>query len=403
MMLAMKPCFASLIFAACLAGTCLAAAPTYTRDIAPLLNQRCVECHRAGEVAPMALTSYQEVRPWAKSIRERVVTRVMPPWFADPHYGNFKNDRRLAQSEIDLIAAWVTAGAPEGEAKDMPAPRQFTEGWGIGKPDVVIDYGREFDVPATGVVDYQYFMVPTDFKEDRWIQAAEIRPQHRGQTHHINVFIVEPGKKPDTAPMLTGFAPGVQPLNLEPGTAMLLKAGSTLMFQAHYSPNGTAVKDRSFVGIRFAKEAPKLRSITDRAYNAMFKIPAGDPDYIVKSKWTAPEDVDLSAMLPHMHFRGKSFQFTAVFPDGHEQVLLNVPHYDFNWQLGYELKDPVRLPKGTRIDCVAHFDNSANNKWNPDATKDVRWGDQTFEEMMIGFFLYKVPAQPAAPLTASVR
>jgi hypothetical protein len=196
--------------------------------------------------------------------------------------------------------------------------------------------------------------------------------------------------------MLTGFAPGVQPLNLEPGTAMLLKAGSTLMFQAHYSPNGTAVKDRSFVGIRFAKEPPKLRSITERAFNTTFKIPPNDPDYIVKATWTAPTDVDLSAMLPHMHFRGKSFQFTAVFPDGHEQVLLNVPHYDFNWQLGYEMKHPLKLPKGTRIDCVAHFDNSANNKWNPDAAKEVRWGDQTWEEMMIGFFLYRIPAAETA-------
>jgi hypothetical protein len=386
----MKLGYVGLLISGCAWGA------TYSKDVAPILNQHCVECHRAGEVAPMVFTSYQAVRPWAKAIREKVVTATMPPWLADPHVGEFKNDRRLKQSEIDTIVAWVNAGAPEGDASDLPAAPHFLEGWNIGKPDQIFDYGVDFDVPAEGVVDYQYFKVPTNFTEDKWIEAAEIRPQHRAVTHHINVFILEPGQKPADGAMLTGFAPGVQPLNLEPGTAMLVKAGSILFFQAHYTPNGKAVKDRSFVGLRFAKQPPALRSVTDRAYNALFKIPPGDPNYLVKSSWTAKQDMDLFALLPHMHFRGKDFRYTVVYPDGREEVILNVPKYDFNWQLGYELKTPLHLPKGARIDCVAHFDNSPNNKWNPDPTKEVRWGDQTWDEMMIGFFLYRVPAAASA-------
>jgi len=368
---------------------------TYSKDIAPILNNRCVECHRAGEVAPMAFTSYQEVRPWAKAIKERVLTRAMPPWFADPHYGDFKNDRRLSQHELDTIAAWVADGAPEGDPKELPAKPQFADGWNIGKPDLIIDFGTEFQVPPQGVVPYQYFKVPTNFTEDKWIEAAEIRPQHRSVTHHINVFVLEPGQKTNDGPLLTGFAPGVQPLNLEPGSAMLVKAGSVFLFQAHYTTNGSSVTDRSFIGLRFAKKPPVWRSVTDRAYNAMFRIPPNDPDYVVNASWTAPADVDVFAFMPHMHFRGKSFEYTAVYPDGRREVLLNVPAYDFNWQLGYELKKPIHMAKGVKIECVAHFDNSPNNKFNPDPSKEVRWGDQTWEEMMIGFVLYKVPASPA--------
>src|ERR1700681_3401934 len=230
------------VFTLALSAATLAAAATtekpkvtYSKDVAPILNKRCVECHRAGEVAPMAFTSYKEVRPWAKAIKERVLTRSMPPWFADPHFGEFKNDRRLSRQEMDTIAAWVAAGAPEGDAADLPASPQFLEGWNIGKPDLVIDFGTDYDVPGTGVVPYQYFKVPTNFTEDKWIEAAEIRPQHREVTHHINVFLLEADQKDNNGPLLTGFAPGVQPLRLEPGSAMLVKAGSVFLFQAHYT------------------------------------------------------------------------------------------------------------------------------------------------------------------------
>jgi hypothetical protein len=370
---------------------------TFTRDVAPILFQRCVECHRQGEVAGFAFTSYKEVRPWAKAIKERLLTRTMPPWLADSHFGEFRNDRRLTQQEIDTVVAWVNAGSPEGDPKDLPPLPHYENGWNIGKPDVTFDIGTDFDVPATGVVPYKYFKVPTNFTEDRWVQAAEIRPDQRSAVHHVIVFIQEPGSQSgvggEGSNLLVGFAPGEQPLRLEPGTAKLVKAGSTFLFQMHYTPNGKAVKDRSYVGLRFAREQPKFRAITGRALNFGFKIPPYEPNYEVKSTWTAREDVQLVGFMPHMHLRGKDFQYTLVYPDGRDQVVLKVPRYDFNWQLAYELKTPMSLPKGARIDCVAHFDNSPNNKYNPDPAKEVKWGDQTWEEMMIGWFTYTVPAQ----------
>jgi mono/diheme cytochrome c family protein len=389
-------CAALIASAAAWAATTGATAPTYSREIARILNNRCVECHRAGEVAPMALTSYKEVRPWAKAIREQVATRSMPPWLADPAYGAFKNDRRLTQQEIDAISAWVAAGAPEGDPKDLPPPPQFESGWNIGKPDQVFDIGVDFDVPAQGVVPYKYFRVPTNFSEDKWVQAAEIRPDQRRAIHHIIVFIEEPGKKGgvfsgEGGSLLAGFAPGEPPHIWAPGTARLIKAGSTLVFQVHYTPNGTAVKDRSYIGLKFASQPPAYRAMTGRALNAAFKIPPGDPNYEVKSSWIAKQDIALIGLMPHMHLRGKDFKYTVVYPDGREETILSVPKYDFNWQLAYDLKQPLQLPKGTRIDCVAHFDNSPNNKYNPDPTKEVKWGDQTWEEMMIGWFTYTVP------------
>ena len=383
---------AASAFGANVAGTKL----TYSKDIAPILNNRCVECHRAGEIGPMALTNYGEVRPWAKAIKERVVTRAMPPWLADAHYGEFRNDRSMPQREIDTVAAWVDGGAPEGDPKDAPAVPQFEKGWNIGKPDVVIDTGRDYAVPSEGTVAYQYFRVPTNFTEDKWIQAAEIRPTNRAATHHVIVFVAGPGEKGlggggQEGDLLVGIGPGEQPMIFEPGVAKLVKAGSTFIFQMHYTPNGNAFTDRTYVGIKFAPEPPKYRATVGMAVQFNFKIPAGDPSYEVHSTWTAKKDVDLVSLMPHMHKRGKDFKYTATFPDGRQQVLLNVPKYDFNWQLSYDLKQAMTIPKGTRIDCVAHFDNSPNNKYNPDPTKEVKWGDQTWEEMMIGFFTYITP------------
>jgi hypothetical protein len=377
---------------------------TFTKDVAPILNARCVECHRPGEVAPMVFTSYKDVRPWAKAIKERVILRAMPPWLADPNHGEFLNDRRLSQQEIDTMVAWVNAGAPEGNPKDLPPAPKFEEGWGIGKPDAVIDMGADFDVPAEGTVPYKYFHVPTNFTEDKWVQAAEIRPGHREVVHHVIVFIQEPGKeraaRGDGGTLLVGFAPGEQPVHLQPGTARLVKAGSILLFQVHYTPNGKPVKDRSVVGLKFATEPPKYRAMVANALNFNFRIPPGDPNYEVKSSWTAKDDVYITELMPHMHWRGKDFKYTVIQPDRSERVILSVPKYDFNWQLRYLLKEPLLLPKGARIDCVAHFDNSPNNKYNPDPAKEVRWGDQTWEEMMIGWFTYTVPNPTAAVSTA---
>ena len=381
--------------------TAAAVSPTWSKDVAPIVNQRCVECHRAGEVAPMALTSYQEARPWAKAIRERVLVRAMPPWLADPAHGSFRNDRRLSQGEIETVKAWVDAGAPEGDPKQTPPVPHFETGWNIDKPDQIFDIGEDYEVPGQGVVAYKYFRVPTNFTGDKWVQSAEIRPDKRAVIHHIIVFIQEPKAENflgDSGSLLVGFAPGEPPLRFRPGTARLIKAGSTLVFQVHYTPNGKPAKDRSYIGLKYADAPPQSRAMTGRALNFGLKIPAGADNHEVTASWFANEDVRITGLMPHMHLRGKAFQYTVVYPNGREDMILSVPKYDFNWQLSYELAQPLILPKGSRIDCVAWYDNSPNNKYNPDASKEVRWGDQTWEEMMIGWFTYTIPVA-AGPAT----
>ncbi len=362
----------------------LKGAVTFSKDVAPILNTNCVSCHRPGEIGPMSFTSYKETRPWARSIKEKVVTRVMPPWHADPHYGEFANDRRLSQKDVDIIVAWVDQGAKEGNPKDLPPAPQFAEGWNIGKPDAVFSMPEAYAVPADGVVQYQYFTVPTNFKEDMWVQRAEIRPDNREVVHHIIVFV----KSGTEQKLLVGYAPGEQPAVMSPGLAKRIPAGSSLIFQVHYTPTGKAVKDRSFIGLTFAKEPVKNEIITRPIMNARFAIPPGDANYEVKSSFTFPEDGEIHSLMPHMHLRGKDFLYTVTFPDGTSKVILSVPKYDFAWQAYYVLKQPLRVPKGSRVDCIAHFDNSTNNKYNPDPAKEVKWGDQTWEEMMIGWMSF---------------
>jgi hypothetical protein len=389
--LSLTAAFGSVLTAAAVTGP----SPTWSKDVAPIVYKRCVECHRAGEVAPMPLTSYQEVRPWAKAIRERVLVRAMPPWLADPAHGSFRNDRRLSESEIETVKTWVDAGAPEGDRKETPPVPPYEAGWNIGKPDQIFDIGADYDVPAQGTVAYKYFRVPTNFSEDKWVQAAEIRADKRVVVHHIIVFIQEPGAQNflggEGGSLLVGFAPGEPPLRFRPGTARLIKAGSTLVFQVHYTPNGKPAKDRSYIGLKYASAPPQFRAMTGHALNFGFRIPPGAENHEVTASWVASEDVRVTGLMPHMHLRGKAFQYTVVYPDGREDMVLKVPKYDFNWQLSYELAQPLTLPKGSRIDCVAWYDNSPNNKYNPDPSKEVRWGDQTWEEMMIGWFTYTVP------------
>jgi mono/diheme cytochrome c family protein len=366
---------------------------TYAKDVAPIFYNKCVECHRAGEIAPMSLMSYKESRPWARSIKEKVVTKTMPPWHADPNHGAFSNDRRLSQKELDTIVAWVDGGAVEGNANDLPPAPKFVDGWNIGKPDIVFQLPQAIAVPATGVVKYQYVNVPTNFTEDKWIQAAEIRPENRGVVHHIIVFIQGKGQQQ----LLTGWAPGEQPAVMKDGLAKRIPAGSTLVFQLHYTPNGKAVNDRSYVGLIFAKEKPKNELLVMPVMNMKFAIPAGDPTYQVESTYTFKEDAHIRSLMPHMHLRGKDFLYRVTYPDGRSEVILSVPKYDFNWQTYYQLKAPVAAPKGTRIDCLAHFDNSTNNRFNPDPTQEVKWGDQTFEEMMIGWMSYTFDKNEVKP------
>jgi mono/diheme cytochrome c family protein len=373
---------------------------TFTKDVAPIFFKSCAECHRPGEIAPFSLMSYKDARPWAKSIREKVVSREMPPWHADPNHGQWFNDRRLSQSEIDTIVSWVDGGAKEGNPRDLPAAPKFVEGWGIGKPDETFSIPEQ-SVPATGVVKYIYLRVPTNFKEDRWVTAAEIRSTARSAVHHVIVFIQDPNSPPRIdGNLLVGTAPGEQPAVYRPGTARRIPAGATLLFQMHYTPNGTATKDITTVGLKYAKEPPKHQIFTRPVLNLTFVIPAGAASHEVKSAYTFKEDVQLSSLMPHMHLRGKDFEIKAVYPDGTSKVLLNVPKYDFNWQTYYVPKEPIVIPKGTKIECVAHFDNSPDNRFNPDPTKDVKWGEQTWEEMMIGWLsYYSVSGSQAAEKT----
>lgn len=361
---------------------------TFSKDVAPIFYRTCSECHRAGEVAPFSVMSYKEIRPWAKSIREKVISREMPPWHADPKHGDFINDRRLTQADIDTITAWVDGGAREGNPKDLPKAPTFVEGWSIGQPDQTFSIPEQ-SVPAEGVVKYQYLTVPTNFTEDMWVTAAEIRSTGRAAVHHVIVFIQEPNNKARTeGNLLAGFAPGEQPTRFPAGYAKKVPAGSKLMFQMHYTPNGTATKDVTTIGLRYAKEPPKHQVFTRPVLNTGFVIPAGADNHEVKSAYTFKEGAHIVSLMPHMHLRGKDFEVKAVFPDGSSKVLLSVPRYDFNWQTYYVPRVPVALPAGTKIECTAHFDNSTNNKFNPDATKDVRWGEQTWEEMMIGWLSY---------------
>jgi mono/diheme cytochrome c family protein len=367
---------------------------TFTKDVAPIFYKNCAACHRPGEIAPMSLVTYKDARPWARSIKEKVLSGVMPPWHADPHYGSFKNDRRLSQKEIDTIAAWVDGGAVEGNPKDLPPTPRFTDGWQIGKPDVVLTMRDEFTVPAEGTVQYQYFFIPTGFTEDRWVQAAEVRPGNTAVVHHVIVFIVEADalqrrlglvNRGGGIEALTGTAPGEAPMILPDGIGKRVKAGSVLVLQMHYTPTGTPQKDRTSVGIVFSRKPVQQAIGGGAAMNRWFTIPAGADAHEVRSTYTFRADAHILNLMPHMHLRGKDFQYRLVYADGTSKIILSVPRYDFNWQTRYEFKEPIPAPQGSRIECIAHFDNSTKNRWNPDATKAVRWGQQTWEEMMIGF------------------
>jgi hypothetical protein len=377
---------------------------TFYKDVLPVLQKNCQECHRPGEIAPVAFFSYEEVRPWAKAMKEAVLSRRMPPWFADPHVGRFANDRSLSRAEMDTIANWVDRGAREGDPKDAPALRQFADGWLISKPDVVFEMREDREVPASGTVEYTYYIAPTNFSEDRWVQMAEIRPGNRAVVHHIIVFVRDPastwlrghpvgqafvaggkGEGPATGEILTGFVPGAFPLMLRPGQAKLITAGSDIVFQIHYATNGKTARDRSRIGLVFAKEPPRQRVVMLNVANDKFVIPPGASAHVVNGAITLHGQCELISLHAHMHLRGKSMEMRAVYPSGEVEKLLWVPNYDFNWQLWYQLPPGKALPQGTRIEASGTFDNSPGNKTNPDPTKPVRSGDQSWDEMMIGF------------------
>ena len=367
---------------------------TFYKDVLPILQQRCQTCHRPGEIGPMALETYRQTRPWAKAIRDAVLSKRMPPWHADSRYGKFRNDLSLEPAEIDTLAAWADAGAPAGSPADAPAAKRFMTGWRIPPPDVVFELPEEIHIRASGAMDYEYLSVATGFTEDRWVEMAEVRPTNREVVHHAIVTVRAPveGGYYRFGQYLAGYAPGMHPQVWQPGQARLIPAGSHLVFQMHYTPNGKAGVDRTRVGLVFAKRPPQSRIVAMRASNHWFSIPAGHGAYRVEAATVLSEPVSLVGMRPHMHLRGKSFEFRAVYPSGETEILLRVPRYDFNWQPYYYLARPVPLPPGTRIECTAYYDNSANNPRNPDPSVDVHWGEQSWEEMMIGWFDVAVDA-----------
>ena len=414
-----------------ISGAAFAAGPvTFTKDVLPILQKNCQSCHRPGQIAPMPLLTYENVRPWAKAMKAAVVTRKMPPWFADPQAGHFANDRSLKQEEIDTIAKWADNGSPQGDSKDAPPPVQWpAEGWQI-QPDLIVN-GPTTTVPAhpkNNVIEWMYITVPSGVTRDTWITSMEIRPSEPSVTHHICVFFkphtpdvqynvpVWSDRPRDDSGSALASAAGANGRGIPPsttagsngiegcyvpgqltqdyrihGAAKLLKAGTDIVFQIHYTPNGMEVTDRPRLGFTVAKEAP------ERVYVSLgmsapsdaqsFAIPPNAPN------WESPsaeamftEDAELVWMFPHMHVRGKDMTYRLVYPDGRTETILNVPKYDFNWQLGYDVARPIQVPKGTKLVVTAHYDNSANNKFNPDPNRTVYYGDMTWEEMMFPFF-----------------
>ena len=432
---------------------------TFAKDVAPIVFKNCAECHRPGEAAPMSLLTYKDARPWAKSIREKVVNRQMPPWHADPRHGEFRNDRRLTEAEIATIVNWVDNGAKEGDARHLPPAPTFAEGWGIGQPDLVLQMPEEFTLEASGPDEYQNFEIATNFNEDRWVQAVEARPGNRRIVHHILALIKPPadpnapkltkeeadkqralqekesiyyregflqrvkadapvhnngcelpnggsGRQFDTSkrhtlpPVLTLFAPGRDVNNWEPGTARLIPAGSKLTLQVHYSKaTGKVEKDRSSIGIVFAKAPPSRVLMSEMVHNSYLKIDPGAERHRVTACWTTPKEFQLTAIMPHMHMRGAAMEVKLVYPEGRSEVVLNVPSYDFAWQTNYSLKRPLTVPKGATFLITGHFDNSSKNRYNPDPLKAVRWGEPTYDEMLACFFEYTQESKQALVAT----
>ncbi len=387
---------------------------TYGNQISRILQKHCVECHRPGQIAPFALTNYEDVVGWAEMIEEVVRQQRMPPWHADPHYGTFSNDRSMSSEEKELIYQWVADGAPAGDLSQVPEPIEYPEGWQLTEPEEVYCIDDEpFTVPATGVVEYQYFIVDPGWKEDRWIRTSECLIDNRQVVHHVFVFAVPPeanipswdGPRPESdgisgggngSYLIGGAAPGTPPTApSKPGMATFVKAGTRLLFQMHYTPIGRDVKDRTCVGFTFADPSEVTQNVrVNMAINLTFRIPPGASDYPVEAFRKFDRDTLIVTMAPHMHLRGKSFRYDLEYPDGSVETILNIPHYDFNWQNIYYLAKPKFAPAGTRLHCYATFDNSEDNLANPDPTAEVRWGEQTWEEMMIGWFMATTDIEP---------
>lgn len=377
---------------------------SYAKTIAPMLNDNCVSCHREGGIGPWAMSDYNMVRGFSLMIREVVRTQRMPPWHADPHVGEFSNDRSLSDDEIRTLVHWVEAGAPRGEGADLLAENsQSWPIWAMGEPDVIIDIPPE-DVPASGVVDYKYKMVTNPLDKDVWVKAAEIIPGDRSVLHHVITSFGEletegrrAGRlKRGTGGGLGGYVPGAEGKPFPDDTGILLPAGATIEFQMHYTPAGLATTDASRMGLYLYEEPPEHKLDSMVLLNPRILIPAGAPNHSEVMVRTFDQDVLVYSLLPHAHYRGKASEFVAHLPDGTQETLLSVPRYDFNWQTNYDLKEPRFLPAGTKMVHRTWWDNSARNPANPDATRDVPWGQQSWDEMLFGSVRYRVVEADAA-------
>jgi hypothetical protein len=390
-----------------MAAMAASSAVTFNKDVLPILQKNCQGCHRPGEVAPMSLLTYSDARPWAKAIKTAVLSRKMPPWFADPQYGHFANERTMSAADINTLVSWADNGGAEGNEKDKPAPLTFQDGWNL-KPDIVVEMPKDFQLPAAGTINYQFIRVKGNFTEDLWVEAAEMRPGNPAVVHHGKVWVVPPGSKwmADAVPgeayegqearrteagdgndILGKFNPGLgaQSFHIE-GAAKFVPKGSDLVFELHYTANGKPATDRSKLGLVLAKNAPTSRYIlstgTPSALNLV--IPPGDSNAEVVAEATLGTEAKLVYIQPHMHLRGKDYELRLVYPTGETETVFR-GKFDFEWQLGYDLAKPILLPKGTRMIGIAHFDNSPNNKFNPDPTKEIHWGPQNWDEMQGAF------------------
>lgn len=361
---------------------------TYSKDIAPILNESCVGCHRPGEIGPMSLLNYAEVRPWVKSIARNVSEGKMPPWHADEGYGPFVNDRSLSDEAIAKIVAWAEQGAPQGKKSDLPPAPKFPESkWALGEPDYVIELDA-VEVPGEGPDQFYDLEVKTELEEDTWLRAVDILPGDRRVVHHV---ILWQGANRQQDGWIGAWAAGGEAQEFPEGTGRTLKKGTTVIANMHYHPTGEAATDKTKIGFYFAKDNKVEKELTNLwVMNAEFEIPPGDPNHRVESEFTFAQDSTILTVTPHMHYRGKDFKYTLHTPDGKVNELLKVSDYDFNWQTVYEFEQPVDVPAGSRLHCVAHFDNSADNPANPDPTKAIRFGNESYDEMMIGFVDYVV-------------
>jgi hypothetical protein len=374
-----------------------AADVTFTSDVAPILHARCVGCHRPGEAAPMPLRTFAEVRPFARAIKDRVVARKMPPWPADSSTRAFTNDPSLSDREIATIVEWVDSGARQGDPSAMPEPPAFTEGWQLGEPDLVVEL-PEIQIPATGRDLFPIPEITLKMAEDRWVRAVEIRPSNRQVAHHAVLFAGGNAllQAANPANVLAVWAVGTPPTEYPEGTGRWLRKDQLIATNLHYHPNGQATTDRMRIGFYFGNGELKKEVSTAVAGNVTFSIPPHAAGYEMRGVYVADQDISVVSFFPHMHLRGKDMTMTATYPDGRRETLLNVPAYDFNWQLFYYPRDPITLPRGTRVDVVAHFDNSSANRANPNPGATVRFGETSNDEMMFGTFEF-VPVAGVSP------